>query len=143
MRTVYLVIAALFPIIGLAQERDTSRAGNPKVAEIMKTFAGRGVMADDSEPTPAQQAVKQFQMRDGFDIQLVVAEPVVSQPLFLSWDSRGRMWTVQYRQYQFPAGLKVIRYDQHLRAVFDKVPDPPPHGTAGADKITVHEDTDG
>ncbi|MFV0444636.1 MAG: PVC-type heme-binding CxxCH protein, partial [Planctomycetaceae bacterium] len=33
--------------------------------------------------------------------------------------------------------------DQYLRAVFDKVPQPPPHGTPGADKITVFEDTDG
>ncbi len=76
-------------------------------------------------------------------MELVAAEPTVTQPLFLSWDSRGRMWVVQYRQYQYPAGLKVIRYDQHLRAVFDKVPDPPPNGVRGADKITVHEDTDG
>lgn len=143
MRIACLLLASLAPIGLAAQERDTSRAGNPKVAEIMKTFAGRGVMADDSEPTPATETVGQFKMRDGLEIQLVASEPAVSQPLFLSWDSRGRMWTVQYRQYQFPAGLKVIRYDQHLRAVFDKVPDPPPHGTPGADKITVHEDTDG
>ena len=45
------------------------------------------------------------------------------------------MWVVQYLQYQFPAGLKIVRYDQHLRAVFDKVPEPPPHGAKGADKI--------
>jgi putative heme-binding domain-containing protein len=37
--------------------------------------------------------------------------------------------------------LKVIRYDQFLRAVFDKVPEPPPLGTPGADRITVHTDT--
>lgn len=143
MRSAFLLLACLCPTIVFAQERDISRAGNPKVAEIMKNFAGRGVMADDSDPTPAAEAVKQFKMRDGFEIQLMASEPEVSQPLFLSWDSRGRMWTVQYRQYQFPAGLKVIRYDQHLRAVFDRVPDPPPRGTPGADKITVHEDTDG
>jgi len=126
-----------------AQDPDTSRAGNEQVAKIMRTYGGRGVLADDSDPTPADEAVKQFRMRDGFEIQLVASEPEVSQPLFLSWDSRGRMWVIHYRQYQFPAGLKVIRYDQHLRAVFDKVPDPPPIGTPGADKITVHEDTDG
>ncbi len=132
-----------FPIGVLAQQPDTSRAGNEKVAEIMRTFGGRGVMADQSDPTPATEAVKQFQVRDGFEIELMASEPDVSQPLFLSWDSRGRMWVVHYRQYQYPAGLKVIRFDQHLRAVFDKVPDPPPHGTPGVDKITVHEDTDG
>lgn len=122
---------------------DPNIAGNDQVREIMKTFKGRGVMADGSTPTPPLDAVGSFQMRDGFEIQLVAGEPAVQQPLFLSWDSRGRMWVVQYRQYQFPAGLKVIRYDQHLRAVFDKVPDPPPHGIPGEDKITVHTDTDG
>lgn len=122
---------------------DLSRAGNEQVAEIMRSFGGRGVMADDSPPTPASEAVRQFRMRDGFRIELVEAEPTVAQPLFLSWDSRGRMWVVHYRQYQYPAGLKVIRYDQHLRAVFDKVPDPPPLGVKGDDKISVHEDRDG
>ena len=122
---------------------DLSRAGNKQVEKIMETYGGRGVMSDGSDPTPAEECVEQFEMRKGLAMQLVASEPDVSQPLFLSWDSRGRMWCAQYRQYQFPAGLKVIRYDQHLRAVFDKVPDPPPHGTKGVDKITVHTDTDG
>lgn len=122
---------------------DLSKAGNEKVAEIMRTFGGRGVMSDGSQPTGAAEALNQFDVREGLEIQLVASEPTVEQPLFISWDSRGRMWVVQYRQYQFPAGLKVVRYDQHLRAVFDKVPDPPPNGTPGVDKITVHEDTNG
>ncbi len=82
--------------------RQRNIAGNDKVAEIIRKFGGRGVMADDSQPTPGTEAVKQFKMRDGFEIDLIAAEPKVSQPLFLTWDSRGRMWVVQYRQYQFP-----------------------------------------
>jgi len=117
-------------------------AGNARVAEIVRTFGGRGVMADGSRPTPADVAAQQFRVRDGFAIDLVASEPAVTQPLFLSWDSRGRLWVVQYRQYQYPAGLQVVRFDQHLRAVFDQVPEPPPRGTPGADKITVFEDTD-
>ena len=142
---VAFALLIVLPLVALAQQRepDLSRAANEKVAEIMRTRPGRGVMSDGSDPTPAGLAVKQFKLRDGLEIQLVASEPIVSQPLFLSWDSRGRMWVVQYRQYQFPAGLKIVRYDQHLRAVFDRVPDPPPHGTPGADKISVHEDTDG
>jgi putative heme-binding domain-containing protein len=143
MRPAWVLLTVLLAGGSLAQEPDLSRAGNEKVAEIMRSYGGRGVMADDSQPTPAAEAVGQFQMRDGFQIELVASEPVVAQPLFLSWDSRGRMWVVQYRQYQYPAGLKVIRFDQHLRAVFDGVPDPPPHGVPGDDKITVHEDSDG
>jgi len=118
-------------------------AGNEAVKKIMETRPGRGVMRDDTPPTPALEAVKKFKTRSDVVIDLMASEPVVEQPLYVSWDSKGRMWVTQYRQYQFPAGLKIISYDQHLRAKFDKVPLPPPRGEKGADKITVFEDTDG
>lgn len=146
MRRQLLLLCGLLllsPVARLRSQESPAVAGNDEVAEFMKNFDGRGVMADDSLPTPASQAVEQFQVAAGLDIELVASEPDVSQPLFLSWDSRGRMWVVQYRQYQFPAGLKVVRYDQHLRAVFDRVPEPPPHGVSGKDVISVFEDTDG
>jgi len=73
----------------------------------------------------------------------VASEPVIRQPLNLHFDERGRLWVVQYIQYPFPAGLKVVKYDKYLRAVFDKVPQPPPHHVHGADKITILEDKDG
>jgi putative membrane-bound dehydrogenase-like protein len=53
------------------------------------------------------------------------------------------MWVVQYIQYPYPAGLKVVEYDRYIRAKFDKVPPPPPNHFKGSDKITIHEDTDG
>ncbi len=118
-------------------------AGNEAVKKIMETRPGRGVMRDDTPLTPADEAVKKFKTRSDVVIDLMASEPIVEQPLYVSWDSKGRMWVVQYRQYQFPAGLKIISYDQHLRAKFDKVPLPPPRGEKGADKITVFEDTDG
>ncbi len=118
-------------------------AGNEAVKKIIETRPGRGVMRDDTPPTPAAEAVKKFKLRSDVAIDLMASEPVVEQPLYASWDSKGRMWVTLYRQYQFPAGLKIVSYDQHLRAKFDKVPLPPPRGEKGADKITVFEDTDG
>ena len=50
---------------------------------------------------------------------------------------------VQYLQYPFPAGLKMVSHDGVWRAVYDKVPPPPPRHFRGKDKITIHEDTDG
>ncbi|MGY8655348.1 MAG: PVC-type heme-binding CxxCH protein [Verrucomicrobiia bacterium] len=122
---------------------DMSIAGNEKVAEIIKTFAGRGEIGDHSTPTAPDAAVKLFQVHSDFEMELVAHEPTIKQPLFMTFDHRGRMWVVQYLQYPFPAGLKVIKYDQYLRAVFDKVPPPPPNHFKGADKITVLEDTNG
>ncbi|MCA8990414.1 MAG: HEAT repeat domain-containing protein [Planctomycetaceae bacterium] len=141
---------AIHDAVVLADDPASSRdrinpdvAGNEEVERILRTFPGRGAVGDDSSPTPAAEAVTQFELPEDLQIELVAAEPVVEQPLFMHFDHRGRMWVVQYRQYPFPAGLKVIHYDQHLRAVFDKVPEPPPHGVKGKDKITVFEDTNG
>lgn len=128
-----------------APDRDVFKkdlAGNEEVEKIIQTFGGRGAVGDDSEPTPAPEAVKLFQTTEGLQVDLVMAEPQVRQPLYMSFDDRGRMWVVQYLQYPFPEGLKVIKYDQYLRAVFDKVPAAPPNHVKGADRITVYEDTD-
>ncbi|MDB6140264.1 MAG: putative heme-binding protein [Verrucomicrobiaceae bacterium] len=118
-------------------------AGNEAVRKIMETYGGRGTLADTTPPTPPKDALKLFKARGDLAVDLVAAEPEVVQPLYISFDSRGRMWVMQYIQYQFPAGLKVVSYDQHLRAKFDKVPKPPPLGEKGIDKVTVFEDTHG
>src|SRR5205085_3959296 len=75
--------------------------------------------------------------------QTVLAEPVVKQPLSITFDERGRMWVVQYLQYPNPAGLKLVSRDRYWRAVYDKVPPPPPNHFKGKDKITIHESTKG
>ena len=97
----------------------------------------------DNDKVPPVEAVKQFKVADDLVVQLAVGEPHVRQPLFMNWDERGRLWVLQYLQYPNPAGLKMLSRDKYLRSVYDKVPEPPPHGVRGADKITIHEDTDG
>ena len=128
----------------VAQEAaPTKPAGNEQVRKIMETYAGRGTLADSTPPTEAKEAAMQFELREKLKIDLLASEPDVEQPLYMSWDSRGRLWVIEYRQYQFPAGLKIVSYDSHLRAQFDKRPLPPPQGDPGADRVTVFEDTDG
>src|SRR5213079_1483972 len=55
---------------------------------------------------------------------------------------RGRLWVVQYLQYPNPAGLKPVQVDQFLRTKYDRVPEPPPRGPKGADRITILSDPD-
>lgn len=138
-----LLLATLPALAAEPNVKPDDVAGNEAVKKIMETRPGRGVMRDDTPPTPPQEALKKFKVRSDVAIDLMASEPEVEQPLYGSWDSRGRFYVTQYRQYQFPAGLKIISYDQHLRAKFDKVPLPPPRGEKGADKITVFEDSDG
>ncbi|WP_373650365.1 PVC-type heme-binding CxxCH protein [Schlesneria sp. DSM 10557] len=91
----------------------------------------------------AQESMDHFKIPEDLAVDLVLAEPEVAQPLFMNFDERGRMWVMQYLQYPEPAGLTLLSKDQWWRAVYDKVPDPPPQGEKGLDKITIHEDTDG
>ncbi|MFM9166988.1 MAG: hypothetical protein ACKOQ9_01485 [Verrucomicrobiota bacterium] len=137
LTAVHLLIASC--LIGA----DGPFAGNEKVLETAKTFKGRGVQADDTPPSSPQDSLGRFTLRPGLAVDLMAHEPSLAQPIHGSWDSQGRLWLVQFRQYPFPAGLKVVAYDQHLRAQFDKVPAPPPLGEKGADIISVLEDTDG
>jgi hypothetical protein len=102
----------------------------------------RAVMVTTPPLSPAQ-ALKRFHVPAGLQVDLIASEPVVKQPLYLSFDERGRLWVVQYKQYPFPAGLKVVSYDRYIRAKFDKVPPPPPNHFRGADRITIHEDIKG
>jgi putative heme-binding domain-containing protein len=95
----------------------------------------------DTKPLPAAEALKHFKLPAGLKIDLIASEPEIRQPLHITFDPRGRMWVTQYMQYPFPAGLKVIEYDQYIRAKFDKTPLPPPMGTPGRDRITILEDT--
>lgn len=88
-------------------------------------------------------SLKKMKVAEDLALDQLLTEPLVGQPLYLHFDERGRLWVVQYRQYPYPAGLKMISRDKYYRSVFDKVPPPPPHHDRGRDRISIHEDTDG
>jgi putative heme-binding domain-containing protein len=113
------VIVCFFP--GLAQEKKS----------------------DDRKALSPADALKTFTFPDDLRLDQVLAEPIVKQPLSLSFDERGRLWVVNYEQYPYPAGLKILSRDKYWRVVYDKVPPAPPKHDRGKDRITIHEDTDG
>jgi putative membrane-bound dehydrogenase-like protein len=92
--------------------------------------------------TPSD-AVKRMKPADGLVVRLFAAEPDVRQPIFVKCDDRNRVWTIQYLQYPSPAGLKRVKVDRWSRTVYDRIPESPPKGPRGADRITICEDADG
>lgn len=88
-----------------------------------------------------EESLKLMKPADGLAVDLLLAEPLVAQPTHLSFDERGRMWVSQYRQYPYPAGLKMISRDKYYRSRFDRVPPAPPNHDKGRDIISVHEST--
>src|SRR5207247_3128385 len=91
---------------------------------------------------PPTEAAGKMQTPPGFTVKLVASEPEVRQPILVKFDDRGRLWTIQYLQYPNPAGLKRVKVDRYSRTVYDRVPEPPPKGPGGADRITILSDYD-
>jgi len=112
-------------------------------SEYLKQFPGRGALTDDSKLPSPQKSLSEFQVAPDLQLDLVLSEPEVNQPVEVNFDHRGRMWVVQYTQYPYPKGLNVTSTDHHMRFTYDKKPTPPPSGEKGADKITLYEDKDG
>jgi len=92
-------------------------------------------------PLSPTAALEKFKTSAGLQVDIAVADPNIGQPLSLKFDERGRMWVMEYLQYPTPAGLTMVSRDKFLRSVYDKVPLPPPNHYPGADKISIHEDS--
>ncbi len=60
------------------------------------------VPREEIPPAPAlrpEEALKTFTLKDGFRMELVASEPMVEEPVALSFDERGRMWVVEMRGF--------------------------------------------
>ena len=102
--------------------------------------AGAGRLA--AQGFSPEDAVRRMKVPDDLEVKLVACEPDVRQPVTITFDDSGRMWVIQYLQYPTPAGLKAVKVDQYLRTVYDRVPEAPPKGPKGADRITVLSNPD-
>ena len=90
-----------------------------------------------------EQSRQQLHAADGFRVELVAAEPLVRQPVAMEFDDRGRLWVIQYLQYPNPEGLQRVQVDRYSRTKYDRIPEAPPRGPRGADRITILQDSDG
>ena len=122
-----------------------NRVGRNAVAFAVVAFA-----TSLTSPAPVlsqgyspEEAASKMTVAEGFEVELVAAEPRVRQPVAIEFDDRGRLWVIQYMQYPNPSGLKRVKVDRYSRTEYDRVPQPPPHGPQGSDRITILEDTNG
>jgi putative heme-binding domain-containing protein len=117
------------------------RLSLPTIAAVVSLLALTAVVTPQGYPPDV--AAGKMKPAAGLAVNLFAAEPNISQPILAKFDDRGRLWTIQYLQYPLPAGLKRVKVDRWSRAEYDRVPEPPPKGPRGADRITICEDTDG
>lgn len=54
---------------------------------------------NSSPVVPADQSIAKMQVEEGFDVQLIASEPLVTTPVAMSFDRRGRMWVIEMNGY--------------------------------------------
>src|SRR5882724_10106804 len=57
----------------------------------------------ESQPLSPEDSLKKIHVPDGYEIELVAAEPLVLDPVAFDWDERGRLWVVEMADY--PLGM--------------------------------------
>jgi putative heme-binding domain-containing protein len=83
-----LLFALAFLVLFAANH---GRAADPFEDVIRKT-----------EPLTPEQEMKAFHLSPGFEAQLVACEPDIGKPMNMAFDSKGRLWITQSREYPFP-----------------------------------------
>jgi len=76
----------------------------------------------DGLPLPANEAAAAFGVPDGFQVDVLAAEPTIRNPIAISQDARGRLWVAE--NFTYAEGR--IRFERGLR-----------------DRVLVFEDADG
>ncbi|HIK93317.1 MAG TPA: hypothetical protein EYG03_15255, partial [Planctomycetes bacterium] len=93
---------AVYDRVLTAQEAKShfDAAGVRQVKEAASAQATR-----PAEPTPTEvgKALKTIHVPEGFEVQLVAAEPLVMDPVAIDWGPDGKLWVVEMADY--PLGI--------------------------------------
>jgi len=98
---------------------------------LMCFLVGRTPLPAQPSPPPTDQQIAGFKLPEGFEIQLVLSDPDIGQPMNLNFDARGRLWVTHSVEYPYPAQGEGVEQD---RGQFAGGGDHPPR-----DKLSVVE----
>ncbi len=66
-------------------------------------FAQAPPLVVETDPLTPEEQRSQFHLPPGFEIQLVVSEPLIGQPMNMNFDAAGRLWVTSSVEYPYPA----------------------------------------
>src|SRR4051794_33199339 len=92
-----------FAIIGIGMTGLALSAALPLLAKHQSNPGPADPPIKFHVPTPKplspEEALKTFKLPPGFKMEVVAAEPLVEDPIAMSFDSDGRVWVVEMRGY--------------------------------------------
>ncbi|MBB5352328.1 putative membrane-bound dehydrogenase-like protein [Haloferula luteola] len=115
---------AIYWSVGPEKYRQMLQLKVPKPGDEKVSLPGyreREEITVAQSPLPPQESIKLAQVPVGMEISLFASDPDIVNPIFVSWDARGRAYVIE-----------TIDYPNNLQA-----------GNLGHDRITICEDTNG
>ncbi len=108
---------ALINCVALTVLTATSFSADPVLSDRFKPaepstsqeLFGQTIRAS-AHRTPAEELAG-FHVPDGFQVELVAAEPTIAKPMNMAFDTKGRLWITQSTQYPFPAKANEVGKD--------------------------------
>jgi putative heme-binding domain-containing protein len=128
------------PLVPGPSRKDQPAGSSFSVFRESNRVLGRAEQFHGASLSPADAYAKMRSTPD-LAVDLLLSEPQIAQPTHFSFDTRGRLWVTQYRQYPYPAGVNMISRDKYYRSHYDRVPPAPPNHDRGADIVSIHEST--
>ena len=49
---------------------------------------------------PPEEAVAEMTIKEGYQVNVFASEPMITQPMAFCWDSKGRLWIAENRDYE-------------------------------------------
>ncbi len=89
---------------GLAAVDNLAREPDQKLAALANQKASDAALAEFLKPVPAknfQEALKSFEVQDGFRMELVAHEPDVTDPVAACFDENGGMYVAEMTDYPY------------------------------------------
>ncbi|MCW1924190.1 ThuA domain-containing protein [Luteolibacter arcticus] len=118
-------------------------AGQEKVDELSIKDDLAALIYPPGGPLSPQKAIESLKVHPEFTAELVAAEPLLSKPLNLDWDDRGRLWVVESVEY--PEG-KRGGGPESMHTLWQRETNlgkPEPVERPGRDSVSWFEDKDG
>lgn len=118
----YSILFITIFLLGCRSNNQLRSAKGKDSLSIREEFAQSPVVSPE-------ESLKEMHIEDGFGIQLVASEPLVSTPIALTFDEQGRIWVVEMQGYMpdtsgsgedQPTGKIVILEDKNKDGVADK-----------------------
>jgi putative membrane-bound dehydrogenase-like protein len=108
-------------------------------AEAPKELTGKRAPAEEACPT-VEEATARMKVPPGFAVRPFAAEPMVINPVAMTWDGRGRLWVVEL--YEYPSGAKTPPVYSRPGVDTDFRPVDPSAREVARDRVVILEDTD-